>query len=845
MSTVCRSNPRLDAIRARGGELAQRLIEDCGKKFARSGAELRGPCPWRPGSDSNGLAVSITSGQWFDHVTAEKGDALDLLVRLEKLPLEGPDFTNRTVARAEALLGIVYNGTEGHADPLARWAALRGFSRDALAAVGAKAEKSHAVAIPMRNDRGEVIGHRRRRADGTLWRGSEAKVITYKGDHSGLVYTTARTTAPGREVYLVEGEADLLALLTADPDATAFATPSANPGRDCLGFLRSLLLRCRAERAIAFADNDKADDEWLARIEEVCRAADIPLAVAALPPEAKDLDDALTALHPKERALDAAVIAERADALAAWVEAALSIEARPLPTTEPAAVADEGEAAQGGKDRPPASSGSWGPIVAFDDEAPVPFPVEALDIAPWLAAFVREVSRASQTPSDLAGLAALSVIGAAGARVYRVAIREGGFTEGLNIWTATLLPPAARKSSVFSLALRPVADAEELLAEQMAPTLARKRSEKKLLEGRLKTIAAKAAKEGDADKRRELAEQMAEAELALADIGDHLEAPRLYGADCNQEGIAKRLDLAGGRFFVAEPEGTLLETIAGRFTDGTPAFEALLKAFDGDPIRVDRLSRSLSINRPALSMALAVQPDVLRGLAGKNSFRGRGFWGRMFFAMPRPTVGNRAAFTEEPAAEVLARYGATVRRLYMEDVPDGERIITPTGDASQAWGAFFDEIEPRHAPGGDLEALADWTGKLLGRVARVAGILHLARHGTDADRHPLDVETMEAAINIGRYLLAHAVVVFRLMGAVRHVDDAHHLSRWIIAKGRPVVSFREAWVSLKNRMETADALAEAFGELVDRGHLKEMEAEKPVTGRPPRPSYQVNPAILH
>lgn len=185
-----------------------------------------------------------------------------------------------------------------------------------------------------------------------------------------------------------------------------------------------------------------------------------------------------------------------------------------------------------------------------------------------------------------------------------------------------------------------------------------------------------------------------------AEIIENLDPPRLYGADANHEGIVKRLDLADGRFLVAEPEGTLLENVVGRHTEGRPAFEYLLKTFDGDPVLVDHQSSSVKIAKPALSMAIAVQPDVLRGLASKSSFLGWGFWGRMLFAKPDSQIGARSAFTEEPDPEVIAKNGAAVRCLYMQDVPQEGGIITPTPEAWAVCADFFNEIEPSHGDGG-------------------------------------------------------------------------------------------------------------------------------------------------
>lgn len=102
---------------------------------------------------------------------------------------------------------------------------------------------------------------------------------------------------------------------------------------------------------------------------------------------------------------------------------------------------------------------------------------------------------------------------------------------------------------------------------------------------------------------------------------------------------------------------------------------------------------------------------------------------------------------------------------------------------------------------------------------------------------------MQVAVKLGRYFPAHAIVTFRMVDALRHVEDPHHVLRWILRREKEVLAFREIWQSLRRRFDTPDALAEALGELVDRGHLRELSAERPVSGRAMRPSYAVNPRI--
>jgi replicative DNA helicase len=75
------------------------------------------------------------------------------------------------------------------------------------------------------------------------------------------------------------------------------------------------------------------------------------------------------------------------------------------------------------------------------------FPAAALP--GWLADFVQAVATATQTPTDLAGMLALSALAtAAGGRV-EVEPRPG-FREPLNLFTAVALPPGNRKSAVFA-----------------------------------------------------------------------------------------------------------------------------------------------------------------------------------------------------------------------------------------------------------------------------------------------------------------------------------------------------------------------------------------------------------
>ena len=53
-----------------------------------------------------------------------------------------------------------------------------------------------------------------------------------------------------------------------------------------------------------------------------------------------------------------------------------------------------------------------------------------------------------------------------------------------------------------------------------------------------------------------------------------------------------------------------------------------------------------------------------------------------------------------------------------------------------------------------LRPVADWIARHAGRVARIAGLLHLAQHSPGI---PIGETTMRNALRIGEYLLAHGL----------------------------------------------------------------------------------------
>ncbi|HEU4406245.1 MAG TPA: YfjI family protein [Polyangiaceae bacterium] len=389
------------------------------------------------------------------------------------------------------------------------------------------------------------------------------------------------------------------------------------------------------------------------------------------------------------------------------------------------------------------------------------FPLGALPPAP--RAFVEAEATFSETPPDLAGVLALAACSAAVAGKARVRVRAD-HVEPLNLMLVAAMPPGERKSAVFASALAPVEAHEKALAESMRPTFAKAAAEREAFEGTIADLRKqlrKAPVDQKADLESELAETIRKRDEARPPV-----APRLLASDATPEKIAQLLAEQGGRLCVAEAEGTVFEVMAGRYSKtGASNLEVFLKGHAGDTLRVDRLGReALFVARPALTMALAIQPDVLRSAAGRREFRARGMLARLLVALPASRVGTRTGDTPAVPPEVRRAYEATVRALLSIRVPpEGEPtpLVELTERARQVWQAFSREVERMLAPGGELAEMRDWGGKLPGAVARIAAVLHFAgRAGTREVWDPIDEATMLGAVELGRYFLGHARFVF-------------------------------------------------------------------------------------
>ncbi|WP_406112806.1 YfjI family protein [Kitasatospora purpeofusca] len=493
----------------------------------------------------------------------------------------------------------------------------------------------------------------------------------------------------------------------------------------------------------------------------------------------------------------------------------------------------------------PASPGWEDPVPLGEPRALPAFPTDALP--KWLGAMVAAVAEETQTPVDMAGCLALAVLAAAGGGRAVVVVR-GQWREPVNLYVVVALPPANRKSAVFSAMTRPLVKVERVLVEQSATAIVEATATARLAKAAADKAATKAATAGD-DER----EAMNRTAIELARTADEITVPvepQLIADDGTPAAITTLLAEQGGRLAVMSAEGGIFDTIAGRYSGGTADMEVFLKGHAGDLLKVNRQSREKQyIDNPALTMALAVQPCVLEDIGRNRQFDGRGLLARFLYSMPESLVGRRKSLPDLIPDDVSEAYEKQVSALTLAMAGwTDPAVLTTTPEAGAKLVAFQDHIEPRLDPrGGSLGHVNDWGGKLVGATVRIAGLLHLAEHGGDAYKHPITADTVDQAVRLGEYFTTHALNVFEAMGADASLAGARAVLKHLTANPTQSFSRRDLMTRLSRaEFPTVAALEAALHLLEEHGWLR-PEAAPPrppgTRGRPPAPRYTTHPQL--
>ncbi|MRR56986.1 MAG: DUF3987 domain-containing protein [Deltaproteobacteria bacterium] len=463
----------------------------------------------------------------------------------------------------------------------------------------------------------------------------------------------------------------------------------------------------------------------------------------------------------------------------------------------------------------------------------------------WLGAFCRAVAEFTQTPLGLAVMIGLSVVATCLQKLFVVS-PFSEYTEPVNIWTIVALPPGNRKTAALNALCEPLAIWEHQEAGRLAPLIEENNINRSVHQKVVDALMAKASKPdlGVAE-RIEIIKQVSE---TRQQIPEEIVAPLLWTDDTTPETLQSLIAQHNERMAVLSDEGGIFEVMGGLYNGGKANINVFLQAHSGSRVRVNRLNRSVMLNKPALTFGLAIQPEVISNLTvgSKIRFRGLGAIGRYLYCIPESTVGNRNVTKRIMIPDCIkAAYHTGIMALL--DIP---RIIDANGqeqartlvldkDALKKWENFSQAIESRLGKGGDLETIQDWGGKLAGAALRIAGLLHVVEHGVE--NLSINTQTIERALCLCDLLIIHAKAAFNLMGEDQATKDAKELFVWIVKMGESVFTRNEAYKGVRIFRDT-ERLERALRVLTNRHIISEPVNKR--TGGRPSIVYKVNPDIL-
>lgn len=457
----------------------------------------------------------------------------------------------------------------------------------------------------------------------------------------------------------------------------------------------------------------------------------------------------------------------------------------------------------------------------------------------WAASFAQDVAKSTQTPPALAVLACIGTLSTVLQRRFEVAPWGDSYTEPLSLWCLSASPSGTRKTAIINAFLGPLVHWEKLMRDRMRPDIARVNAQRAVAKKRIEKLLSDSAKAKDAQERRGIEAEIQHEEDAMP---DELRAPRLFTGDVNAEKLQALLADHGERMGLHSDEAGVFAVMAGLYTGGQANIDAFLQAHAGSPLRVDRMGRSVHVDRPALAVNLMVQPDILSEVAGSRRFRGSGLLARFLYAIPPSTVGRRDVRQHITlSAEAKADYERRIMWL-LDGLPEpvqAPRVLPLDGAARELWLDLAEEVERAQADGGRLESIRDWCSKLPGAAARLACIFELASTGLDAPAVGFDA--MDKAVRLARLLIPHAMAAFGALGSDDVDVDARAVLRWMQSQGLTEFTRREAQKAQEGRFRTVDRLAKAMQRLEAMDVVREVKRTN--KGAPPTVAYQVNPKV--
>lgn len=482
----------------------------------------------------------------------------------------------------------------------------------------------------------------------------------------------------------------------------------------------------------------------------------------------------------------------------------------------------------------------WEPLLPFDRIVTPEIPSSLLP--GQIGEFAAALARSAEVSETLTTMSVLGILAAVCTKIFAVS-PQTGWCESVNLFIEIGLQPANNKSLILSSCAAPIDSWEARKHQQMEADVKLARSKRKNEESLIQSLRMRAAKSRDPIVQQQLFADVSRLESSMTEIPV---LPQIYLNDVTPESLSTAVSEQGGRIAIISDEGGIMETMAGLYSKGHANYDILLKGIDGGRVRLARKDRSIDVY-PYLTFLLVVQPQIIRNMADKKSFQGRGLLERFLYVLPQSRLGYRSLVPNPVPAALTKAYRDVISSL-LDIQPLNEnglalpRLLTLSDEAHRVWTTFRREVEIQLRDDGKLAACLGWGGKIVGFTARIAALLEIA--ATVGRCTEVGLTAMTNAVTLARLLTDHAVAAFSMMKESSAEEDAQAILSWL--RKQESTSFRRTDCLRKfhGRFTSKARFDAALQVLSDRGYISPERQETTTVGKRATRLHDVNPYLF-
>ena len=588
-----------------------------------------------------------------------------------------------------------------------------------------------------------------------------------------------------KQVHIGESQWDMLALadrtdLYLNQNHAFIATRGAGNAALCNALIPE------GVSVLAWPQNDEAGKRWL---DDLSTKAPVQVARAVVPEQFKDMNE--------------------------WTKAGASAEDiyaaifRNELIEKPKIAEPVSETKTDGANRDEAS------------EAAEPFPLHCLP--PLVEAMAKEVCATERVPESLVGCCALGILSASIGAGLAVRSASNRFTRG-NIYVLSSAESGSGKSETFRHMAKPFQQFEMDRIKRWKkldrPDAMAKRG---LLEVDIKQCKKQYAKQHDDD----IGQEVRKFELEMEELQKRLDPPTLSCEDVTTEKLADLLSKNDEQLASLSSDAlSIVNILLGRYNKLDRTDEGLyLKAYSGDPCRIDRMSRdAVWLESPCVTALWFTQPDKLQSLLDERSLNEGGLIPRILACHtncePREIGKNPPSIS----ISVEKAYAGLIFDLLETYRLAKERFtIMPTSEALEALNDHHDAIVKRRR--GELRDVTSYAARWNEQAWRITVCLHAGTHGGQAHNHPVALETAQRAIALADWFAAEQLRILNTGRMERKVARLKKLKELIIQCYNGMATLRDLEKSNNFKQDEVRELASRFPDI--------LVIEKRVTGGRP------------